>query len=622
MASVATQTQPYVDKTQKKELQPSPLQVISLPDNARLGDAVQEAPLEDAAEDKQAGDYKPQFKQQDPLFLPKILDFGSEPVPQLPEHFERVQATQNPEKEMEAKLFDVLDLITDAKKFGELNAKNSNIGHVVEALKDQLIPKKREQPTVQKDIPELWVENYEAKKDLDDLQQVIRQSLNDEKQTKNRMLLKQEQANIQTSWYFQEMTKRKIDPDIGDVLHVEPWEREYNDSALDKNRFINFVRSIGQPYNYLEHLNQYAHTNEYKKNLGQINQLKEKLSTDLPATPLRSQAAAGSSHGKAHSALTQSSVNLPHFPQSSFARIASTNLLEMGKVMLDINNPLRQPEPSKQLQLARSVNKQPGAQPPKKATLGDVLTSHAVTASNKNIASFRYGIQITKDDLAQIIKQQAIPEVVFNFILNYINERHTRTTTPQARDLGFRRILFLPTDFFQILSQNDILAENIDYDHTAPFTRAQNIFTAFDYMFVPVCYGDEYAVAVADFNNKLLIYFGTLKKEDLGDVAGNPVLKKIFLFLTKEFDKWYSRSIAAKGWKFLYGMNTKTDQIRESPLLVLLFADFLTHGNFVFSGIPRTKVENMRNVIIQLIVKIGITKDHPADINDFTLMPM
>lgn len=37
------------------------------------------------------------------------------------------------------------------------------------------------------------------------------------------------------------MTKRSIDPDIENIFDIEPWEKEYANTALDKNRFMNFV---------------------------------------------------------------------------------------------------------------------------------------------------------------------------------------------------------------------------------------------------------------------------------------------------------------------------------------------------------------------------------------------
>jgi hypothetical protein len=42
---------------------------------------------------------------------------------------------------------------------------------------------------------------------------------------------------------------------------------------------------------------------------------------------------------------------------------------------------------------------------------------------------------------------------VFNFVLRFIEEKHFSTTKPNDRTFGFTRILFLPTEFFDIMSK-------------------------------------------------------------------------------------------------------------------------------------------------------------------------
>ena len=54
------------------------------------------------------------------------------------------------------------------------------------------------------------------------------------------------------------------------------------------------------------------------------------------------------------------------------------------------------------------------------------------------------------------VQNKQISENIFNFVLFYINEKNMRTTNEQARLLGYRRIKYLPLDFFRILSRNDI----------------------------------------------------------------------------------------------------------------------------------------------------------------------
>lgn len=82
-----------------------------------------------------------------------------------------------------------------------------------------------------------------------------------------------------------------------------------------------------------------------------------------------------------------------------------------------------------------------------------------------------------------------------------------------------------------------------------------------------------------------MLYYNTLKKENLGDVNNNPIMRNVHRFLDKEYERWYSEPMSGKGWKFMYGINTKTEEPKETPLLLLLFADMLSHGNFVFTGI-------------------------------------
>lgn len=237
------------------------------------------------------------------------------------------------------------------------------------------------------------------------------------------------------------------------------------------------------------------------------------------------------------------------------------------------------------------------------------------------IVASRYGYLIARQDFLELQTSLQMSEAIFNFTLMYINERHQRTTSEQTRHLGYRRVLLLTTEFFQILSKNDVLQEEIDSEKAATFLGSVNVFMRCDYLFIPICFGEEYALATVDLNNKALIYFGLIVKDNLGDINQNPVLRKVYLFVDKEYQKQYKGTIAGQGWKFVNGGSSKTDRHADTPVLVLIFANLLALGNFVFTGISEAKVAAMRNKIIQLIKQIGVTKDHPSDIQDFSLMP-
>lgn len=110
------------------------------------------------------------------------------------------------------------------------------------------------------------------------------------------------------------------------------------------------------------------------------------------------------------------------------------------------------------------------------------------------------------------LEQNVFSENIFNFLILYLNEKHTKTTTQNQRRLNYTRTLFFTTQFYQILFQDQGIVFRDRLREL--FISFGNIFINYDYIYIPIFSGtllDEYNLVIVDLNNKVFILFLTSK---------------------------------------------------------------------------------------------------------------
>lgn len=146
---------------------------------------------------------------------------------------------------------------------------------------------------------------------------------------------------------------------------------------------------------------------------------------------------------------------------------------------------------------------------------------------------------------------------------------------------------------------------------------AGNILQKFDYMFVPVWKGEErnMSLIVVDLINKALVYYHILKSEDkiMKKATDNKYLTRMTNFFKSYFMVQYNIDFGQFNWKYINGVNSRTQEERKTPFLALLFATFLTRGNFVFQGVNETLVRSVKENMVKVMQNIGINNDGPIE---------
>lgn len=120
---------------------------------------------------------------------------------------------------------------------------------------------------------------------MTDLRTVMRECLNDEKVTKDRILINQPTPKLDMAKYYSEMTKRKVDPGIAEIVEEATNKKLINSNnsctEYHKNQYLNYIKGNQQDYNYLEYFNLQVNSDNYKKNPTLLNKIKNDFNRDL-----------------------------------------------------------------------------------------------------------------------------------------------------------------------------------------------------------------------------------------------------------------------------------------------------------------------------------------------------
>ena len=99
-------------------------------------------------------------------------------------------------------------------------------------------------------------------------------------------------------------------------------------------------------------------------------------------------------------------------------------------------------------------------------------------------------------------------------------------------------------------------------------------------------------------------------------------MKAIYEFLQAEYKRTYNTDIGNYNWNYLIGSNSRTNLRHETPLYVIQFAQNLSRGNLLFTGVTKAQISQLKENMLTTVRKIGVTKDLSGEITDFTLFKL
>lgn len=157
---------------------------------------------------------------------------------------------------------------------------------------------------------------------------------------------------------------------------------------------------------------------------------------------------------------------------------------------------------------------------------------------------------ILADEFAHLCEQGIISENIFNFLVRFLEERHTKIL-PQKLKEQQKRILFLTTSFYRHLLSGT-QQTGINYEKASYYTRSfcepgGTVFEKFDKILVVACDNASFRVAAVDNQAKCLVIYDP---NPLIDATKNHMLANVFSFLNQESQKKRGLHLNPAQWDF------------------------------------------------------------------------
>ncbi|CAK76144.1 unnamed protein product (macronuclear) [Paramecium tetraurelia] len=173
----------------------------------------------------------------------------------------------------------------------------------------------------------------------------------------------------------------------------------------------------------------------------------------------------------------------------------------------------------------------------------------------------------------------------------------------------FQRVLILPLEFYQVLSQNVVKARSFTDRYQG---RNNTIFDLFDQIFIPIqLTKNEYVGVYIDFNYKIMYYINTLERTERKyplrvEILDMPIMQFIVKFIKNEYNVKVMKSFNILNWKFVEFQNEYAQDITHGGLVLVYIIDSICNHENVLGNTQRLKM--FMSKILVVIKKLRIER--------------
>ncbi|CAD8066685.1 unnamed protein product [Paramecium primaurelia] len=212
------------------------------------------------------------------------------------------------------------------------------------------------------------------------------------------------------------------------------------------------------------------------------------------------------------------------------------------------------------------------------------------------VINLKYNQKINIYEYNQLKDSLILSQNIMEIYLKYLQET-------------FQRVLILPLEFYEILSQNMLKARSFTDQYQG---RNNTIFDLFDQILIPIkLTKNEYVGVYINFNYKIMYYINTLERIERKfpiriEILDMPIIQFIVKFIKNEYNVKVMKSFNIFNWKFVEFQNEYAQDITHSGLVLVYIIDSICNHENVLGSIQRLKM--FMNKILVVIKKLQIER--------------